>query len=199
MFLNANNYEDGEKYFGQTYVKIKEYGDTICLVEKVTPEAIWLTDEYDQKVCVELDGATTGKPGYNLEFILPKKTWFQSGATALFLTRIPARMWKKGISKNNTSVHCLKLGSFVGVSLSFQTLHAYVNKPFYATVEDMYENDWSSVALSPRFALSKGGDLFLDMTKIGIYDKATNTLIVKKLFVPDVTPLFNSSCKVKSL
>ncbi len=199
MFLNSKNYEDGEKYFGQTYVKIKEYGDTICLVEKVTPEAIWLTDEHDQKVCVELDGATTGKAGYNLDFILPKKTWFQMGNVAYFLTRIPARMWKKGISKSNTTINCLKVGGFLQVGLSFQSLHAYVHKPFYSTAEEMYKNEWTSVALSPRFALCKTGELFLDQTKIGVYDKDTDTLVVKKVFVPDVLPLFNPSSKVKSL
>lgn len=187
MFVSKENWQDGEKYFAGCYIKVKEYSDTLCKVIKVTEEAIWCEDEHGNNVCIELDGAVTGKVGYDLDYILPKRAFFQLGDFACFLNRIPARMWKKGLCKQNTALYQVThTGTFSPASLTFENLHAYVHKPFYSptiSLDGLY-----SKALSPRFALTKDGTLLLDMTKIGQLT-GTKTILVKKIFVPEVSKL----------
>ena len=197
MFVSKENWQDAEKYFSGCYIKVKEYGDTICCVVKVTPEAIWCEDEHGNNVCIELDGALTGKVGYDLSYVLPKRSWFQIGPFAYFLNRIPARMWKKGICKQNTSLYQLQSnGGLAASGLNFETLHAYVNKPFYQPSLDLQHGEISR-ALSPRFAFTLDGSLMLDLTKIGQFVKPNN-LLVKKIFLPEVSQLL-PNVKVKGI
>lgn len=189
MFVNSSNWSDAEKYFQGCYIKCKEYGDTLVLIKKVTPEALWGVDEYEQNVCIELDGENTGTHGYELDYILPKKAYFQYGAHAYFLSRIPARMWKKGLSSENTTIQSLGLNGHSFTSFHLKYLKGFVNKPGYVNYKEI--TDQTSVALSPRFAMRKtDGVIFLDITQIGCYNKTTNTVVVPKLFLDDVKPLF---------
>lgn len=189
MFVSPKNYQDADKYFRNCYIKVKEYGDTLVLIEKITPEALWGEDEYGNKVCVEIDGSTTGQLGYTLDFLLPRRAWFQFGDSAHFLCRIPARQWKKGVCKDNTSIQRLVTGKLFSVGLSFNLLHAYVHKQVYHVPQELPGKE--SIALSPRFALSSDGTIYLDAVAIGKYYPNQNTALVRKLFLQDVKPLFN--------
>lgn len=191
MLLDPTNWQDGDKYFTGCFIKVKEYGDTICRVEKVSAEGIWCTDEFGNNVCIELDGSVTNKVGYDLDYILPKRTWFQMGECAVFLNRNPARQWKKGICKQNTMLFSMMgSGKLAPEGLNFTTLHAYTHKP--ANHNKLPENgniNGESLAIHPRFAVSREGSLFLDLTEIGKVLWKDKTVLVKKLFVSDVTPL----------
>lgn len=186
MYIDPKNWSDGEKYFSGCFIKVKEYGDTLVRVDKVTPEALWGVDAHGENICIEIDGKETGKVGYDLDYVIPKKSYFQWGSRAVLLQRIPARMWKKGLNKQNTSlVHMTEVGSFSQLSLSFEALQAYVNKKMFGTLEDLQTCE--SVALSPRIAMCKAGLLYVDRTAIGKYYSSRKTITVKKMFVPEVT------------
>lgn len=187
MFVDPSNYVDADKYFRTCFIKVKEYGDVLVRIDKVTEEALWGEDQNGEGVCIEINGQETGTVGYTLDYVIPKKAYFQVGQKAAFLTRIPARMWKKGISKENTQLYLLGPGGFSGWGVSFESLKAYVEKPQYLPFTET--KNQQSVALSPRFAMN-GTDVYLDLTMIGRYYPTGKTLVCKKLFIKDLTPLF---------
>lgn len=186
MKASQGNWEDVAKYYKGCFVKFKEHGETLCLVEQVTPEAIFCRDEHGAHVAVELDGLLSKQKEYDLDFLIPKKTWYQYGQCATFLSRVPARMWKKGINKENTNVFALVDDVVKPQNLSFENLSAYVNKKHYLPPDKLSQH--SSIALSPRFALSKSGNIYLDLTIVGHYDG--NRVVAQRLFYKDVKALF---------
>lgn len=189
MYLDPTNYNDADKYFSGCYIKVREYGDTLILIKNVTERALWGQDEFDQLVCIDIDGEHTGKKGYELDYIIPKKTYFQFGSQAHLLTRIPAKMWKKGINKQNTNVFRLtSVGDFKLVDLTFKILKGFTFKPGYGNLNSL--DTLESVALSPRFALTAGGDLFLDNNKIGKFYKESRSFVVQELFLDEIKSLF---------
>ena len=189
MLLTSINTEDIQKYFGGIYIKIPEYGDLICYVEKVLPEALLLLDSDDNHLALELDGKITGKSEYLLEYIIPKKCYFQFEESAYFLTRIPAKQWKKGISKSNTAVYKLSGGKFHAQSIDFKILRQYTNKHEFPSIFSAH--DYSTAALSSRIALDcSTGILYCDITAIGKYLAKENTVVVKKLFYKEIEFFF---------
>lgn len=189
MLLTSQNVEDIQKYFGGTYIKIPEYGDLICYVDKVLPEALLLRDAEENPLALELDGATTGKKEYNLEYIIPKKTYFQYEDCAYFLTRIPAKQWKKGISKSNTQIFKLTGNTFKSLGIDFKILTAYTNKHEYPSV--FYMDNYDSLALSSRLALDcYSKNIYCDTCVIGKYDPKEELVFVKKLFEKEVKAVF---------
>lgn len=187
MFVDPSNYGDADKYFRGCFIKVNEYGDTLVRIDKVTEEALWGEDENGESICIEINGQETGSIGYELDYVIPKKAYFQVGSQAGFLTRIPARMWKKGISKENTNMYLLGKNAFHNWNVNFESLKAYVNKPQYLPFTEVDNKE--SVALSPRFAMN-GRDVYLDLTMVGRYYPTGKTLVCKKLFIKDLTPLF---------
>lgn len=193
MFVEPANWPDAEKYFAGCFVKVKEYDDTIVYLDKVTNEGIFGTDENNNNIMIEFDGATTGKVGYTLDYILPKKSYFQYGPYAALLYRIPARMWKKGINKQNTELVRLE-NSFNKMPLGFDELKAYVRKPVHQSYTTYKDNE--STALSPRLAITFMGDIFIDKTKIG--KLIDNQVIVRKLFLDECKTVF-PGCRVSGV
>jgi hypothetical protein len=189
VFVSPENWGDAEKYFHGCFIKVREYGDVLVRIDKVTPEALWGEDENGEGVCIEIDGKQTGKPFYELDYVLPRKAFFQYGANATLLFRTPARMWKKGINKQNTNISSLlEDGNWKARNLDFNYLKAYVNKPGYVPFNEF--NAYDSIALSSRFAMTKGGQIYIDLVNIGKYYKKENTVICKKLFAKDIANLF---------
>lgn len=187
MYAEPANYQDVDKYFRNCFIKVAEYGDTLFFIEKVTPEGIFGQDEHGEPVCVEFDGKELGKVGYHLDYIIPKKAFFQVKDKAVLLGRIPARMWKKGISKENTCFYVFG-ERITTIDVGFEILKAYVQKPIYLPYTEL--KDKVSLALSPRVALHKNGFIFVDSTKVGRYYDSSKTIICKKLFLNDLKPLF---------
>ena len=189
MRVTPDNYGDAEKSFSGCFIKVKEYGDTICLLQKALPQALIGEDEHGNAIAIEIDGHTSGKVGYDLDYIIPKKTFYQRGNYAMFLSRIPARQWKKGICKANTALHrVMQDGGFAAINLTFEELAAYTKKPDYQT-PDQIQGKYS-VALSPRFALTHSGDVLLDQAVVGRAYLAKKLVLASKLFVDDIISLF---------
>lgn len=187
MYVDSTNWQDADKYFRGCFIKLKESGDTLVLIEKVNQQALWCQDENGEAVCIEINGEETGTIGYELDYVIPRKSYFQDGNTANILTRIPARMWKKGVSKENTAFSVLVDGVFLKRDVSFEALKAYVHKPVYLPYTEA--TNYNSIALSPRFAMWKS-NVYLDQIQVGRYYQESKTLLCKKLFMKDLASLF---------
>lgn len=191
MYTSSENWHDVEKYFQGCYIKIKEYGDNLVYISKVQQDGLYGHDQWENPIFIEFDGEVAGINGYEIDYVIPKRAYFQFGNRAYYLSRIPARMWKKGINKLNTTLQSLdESGFFNKEDLNFKSLMAYVNKPGYMPFQCI-EEDYESIALSPRFALCSDGKLFLDSHCIGKYYLDSKTVIVKPLFYNDVKSLFS--------
>lgn len=198
MYVDKTNYDDIVKYFHKTYVKFKEDGDTVYYIKQVTHSDIIAEDSKGNEVAICL---TTG---YNIDYVIPKKTVFQHGEHALFLTRVPARMWRKGMDSKNTEFSILSAaGAWSKIAFNIQYIEGFVNKPSYFTYEEAKNNfqkgeALQSAALSPRISVTRKGAVFIDMVMVGKIDFDKNLLTCKKIFTPELTKVFGD-VKVKML
>jgi hypothetical protein len=193
MFCNQHNTEDIKKYFQHTYVKFKETGDQIWYIGHVDHDKIVCNDKNKEEVAIDLE------IGYQIEFILPRKAVFQYGSQCVMLNRIPARQWKKGLSKQNTEFNVLGYdGTWTKKNFDIDWIEAYVNKPsYYTTDAALFEfkrdnSDVGSVALTPRISFTRTGKVFIDRLLVGKVDLETNQLICKKIFQPELSSLFSN-------
>jgi hypothetical protein len=197
MLASQENWKDVQKYFQGTFVKFTSEGEKIWLITKVTDTVILAKDRNGEEVCVEL-----ARP-FMLDYVLPHKAVYQFGEHAAVLQRLPQRMWKKGLSNENTELlSCSAQGSWQPMQFSAETLEGFVNKPGYFSfidAENQFKNGESlqSVALSPRISLTRKGGVFIDTVLVGRCNKSG--LVVKKTFFNDVAPLFPISMIKKAL
>lgn len=194
MLINKHNTNDITKYFLNTHVKFKEEGDKIFFVKKVTPNHVLVVDQNNEEAIIDLS------EDYNLEYVIPKKTVFQLGEHALFLSRIPARMWKKGMSVDNTQFAKLSTTGWEGIPFNIHTVESFVNKPCYFTLEDAITNfeaaQLRSAALSPRISISKNGGVWIDTVLVGKFSFAKKELACKAIYKPELSKLFTGKIKV---
>lgn len=189
MIVSKSNWEDAKKYFHHTYIKCSETGDEVFFVDEVTPEWMILSDSNGEKAGIKLDTP------YELSYVIPKKTVFQNGEYAVQLSRIPARMWKKGMNKQNTTFHKLNNGAdWVNTDISIGLIEGFVKKPGYMSFADAQREfqagTISSAAITPRIAMSKAGNVFIDSVLVGKYKDDKKVLICSKIFSPELSKHF---------
>ena len=197
MLASKENWKDVQKYFQGTFVKFASEGEKIWQIYKVNDEIILAKDRNGEEVCVEL-----ARP-FKIDYVLPKKAVFQFGENAVILQRLPHRMWKKGLSNENTElIACNANGAWNALGFNAEILEGFVNKPGYFSfvdAESQFKNGESlqSAALSPRITLTRKGGLFIDTVLVGRLNKSG--LVVKKTFFNDVAAYFPSSINKKML
>lgn len=186
MFVNKDNYDDIVKYYLKTYVKFKETKDEIYFIKQVTHTDIICENSKNEEVAICLT------VGYTIDYVIPKKTVYQHGEEALFLARIPARMWRKGMDSKNTTFAILSAaGNWTTISFSIQAIEGFVNKPSYFEFKDALNNfekgtNLQSAALSPRISITRKGAVFVDQVLVGKYDFVYKILTYKKIFGPEL-------------
>lgn len=198
MFCNNLNYEDVKKYYQGTWVKIEECGERIYTVDKVTSKYTDLSSpsrgEGDDEAEIRIDMEV----GYNLNYVIPKKTVYQYGERALLLQRVPARMWRKGMDAKNTEFLSLdEKGNWKKTALATPVIEGFINKPSYYSVEDAlvgFDNALESAALTRRVTLTKGGGVFIDTVYVGKLEK--KGLAFKAIYESNLAPLFPPSIKL---
>jgi hypothetical protein len=191
MFVNRDNYEDIKKYYQGCFVKFKETGEHIWHIDHVDPDKIVCSDSKKEEVAIDLD------IGYEMDYILPKKTVFQFGDHAMMLSRIPARQWKKGMSKLNTKfVRLTGAGSWGMVDFSISYIEGFTNKPSYYDAQDSLKefanlnSALGSAAITPRISMCRDGKVFIDTVLVGKFDLNEKTFICKKIFQPELAHYF---------
>lgn len=182
---------DIKKYFQGSYIKFPEAGEVLHYIDRVDTDSIrgklWAPDEkgvYSSEPFVywlnNEDGSTP-----EVEYILPRKSYFNYDGRAFLLLRVPARQYHRGLTGENTSVVAVGAdGNFTPYSLNFEVLTAYVGKQSFL---HFAQRSVSSYAVSRRIAVSASGQVFIDKVKVGTinYDDRTIT-VVSDLFIPEL-------------
>lgn len=182
MKFCAENSKDIQKYFQGAFVKFpgmggvygdgsaaKEAGDIIHTVDQVTPSSIrGKRREGDEDVPYEfILYSEDDVPPPEVEFILPRKGFFNTSNGAHVLFRIPARQYKRGVCTDNTMILRLQAnGEFEQQPLDIGLLTAYVEKQAYRGFKECTPG-MSSYAVSRRMAVTAGGLIYIDRVKIG--------------------------------
>lgn len=181
MIFTPENSSDVVKYFRGSYVKFPETGDYLCTVDQVEDSRI-----FGKIFSPDEHGVWDARPfqqplfgGIEIDFVMPKKGFFNYNGAAHLLTRIPARQYRKGICGDNTCVNYLCAnGAWKATHVSnFQMLTAYVNKKQYLPF-DKHE-DLVSYAVAPRMAVTKKGYIMVDKSLIGHYNHKKGTITAR--------------------
>lgn len=165
MQFIPQNTDDIIRYYKNTFVKFKETGDTLYYIKYIkdscvsgvsqdsTPFELYLSEEHP----------------YEVEYVLPHKSFFQWKDHACLLQRIPAKQYQRGISSNNVSLKLLGArGSGHEIPLDFDVLTAFVSKQMFFSLDSATTSEKTSVALSPRMAfIPSNRQIYLDFLCVG--------------------------------
>jgi hypothetical protein len=186
MLATNQNWGDIKKYYLGTFVKFRELGDIPVFIENVNKSSI-NGRTIDHEV-IELELC---EEGYNLDYCIPKKTVFQVESNAYIFERIPARMWRKGWSSENSQLSRIAAdGSFERLNWGFDFVCNFVNKTKYHKIQDLPNTKYLSIALSPRFYACASGIIGVDEQTVGVYVMSKNTIVYNKLFEREMKNLF---------
>lgn len=199
MFANQSNVDDVKKYYHQTWVKFpKLSGDTLWWIERVSHEFLEVLSDKGEEALIDL------KRGQEMDYVIPKKAVYQFGGKAAYLSRIPARQWKKGMCDKNTKFQVLGSAKWDNAHFDIGIIAGFVNKPsyldFYSVLKQWQVQDYTtvSVALTPRISCNFTGSVFIDDTLVGKYDLAKDILTTREIYKENLQPLFYKS-KLKVL
>lgn len=189
MLFIPSNREDILKYYKNTYVKFKETGDTLYFIEHVYEDRIVGTSENGQPFTLYMDD----EHPYELEYVLPQKSFFQYGEHAAMLRRIPARQYYRGVSPDNTQIMYLAAGTVRKFDLGFGTISAFVNKKQFFSLSQARKSPNYSCVLSPRMMYQRTNrGLYMDFVQIGtVY--ANEVRLSKPIFKTEVEDLMKQT------
>jgi len=194
MIFNSSNYEDINRYYRNTYVKFRDFGDRLFWIDSVNRNVVSGEDENNQLFELYLNDEYP----YEVDYVIPRKSFFQYKNKACLLHRIPARQYQRGISANNTQIVALsRQGSAGQLDINFEVLREYVSKPKFPAFDKgiTSKGKFISVALSPRFAyVPEIKAIFVDTKSIGYVDHAAHKVVLThKIFVPELKALAKDS------
>jgi len=194
MQFNTYNFEDISRYYRNTYVKFKETGDTLFYIRDVRPDVVRGTDEDG----TEFELYLNDDHPYEVDYVLPNKSYFQYAKRACMLQRIPAKQYRRGICSENVRISSLtKTGGVGNIEVGFDALKAFVSKQAFPNISTvlLQKSKPISVALSPRFAFIPDlGYIFCDQLAVATVDKKAKTVVVlKDVFLPEITKLLENS------
>jgi hypothetical protein len=194
MLFNSYTWEDINRYYRQTYIKFKETGDTLFYIRDVRPERVSGTDEDGTEFALHLNYDDP----YEVDYILPNKSYFQYAKRACMLQRIPAKQYRRGICSDNVRITGLsKTGGIAAIDVNFESLKAFVSKQAFPSLRTvlLQKQKPLSVALSPRFAyVPEGGFLFCDQTCVAKVEKRAKTIqILQPIFKPEIDVLIDGA------
>lgn len=136
MIATSDNTQDVNKYFQNTFIVVPE----------VTPEHVMLLVKAreDGLVCQDSrtnqEGFISFADDYTYEIQSPlvtRKAWFMYEGSPYLISRVPARMWRKGIDKQNTVINAVTpSGNLTQVGLSTKLLNAYLQTDYPDALED---------------------------------------------------------------
>jgi len=194
VIFNSTNHEDINRYYRNTFVKFKETGDTLYYIRSVNSEVIRGTDASG----TEFELWLSDEHPYEVDYILPNKSYFQFKKRAALLLRVPAKQYQRGLSSSNTRVNALsKTGSIQQLDLGFDVLTEFVNKQAFPSLAKAILNKSrdNSIVLSPRFAYvpdTKG--IYADTSLVAEVRPEEKLIFVRHpIFRPEITELAQGS------
>lgn len=190
MIFNSSNVQDISRYYKNTFVKFKEHGDELFYIQNVDHYKITGTHESGEAFTLYLNDETP----YEIEYILPHKSFFQYQGRAVMLQRIPAKQYHRGLCAENTQLMFLE-GRPLTMDLGFEVLKAFVSKKHFSSlVAAVGDSEATTLALSPRMMYHRGnGQLYVDFTPVATVNRGKMTISVKKtIFMEEIVELLNS-------
>lgn len=151
MIFSSSNHDDINRYYRNTFVKFKETGDTLYYIRHVSREVVTGTDQTG----TEFELWFSDEHPYEVDYILPNKSYFQFKKRACMLMRIPARQYQRGLSAGNTRIQSMsRTGGTNVLELDFSLLMSFVSKQEFLKIDKAVINKARdhSIVLSPRFA-----------------------------------------------
>jgi hypothetical protein len=130
----------------------------------------------------EQGGIELTEKGYTIKDVLPHKQFYQpSPGTAMHIQRKPARMWKKGVHVENTTMCVVQEnGGFSNAALTHFALETFhQTKGKFDSFSDLPQ-EFKSVAISPRMCLLKNGNILLDSFCVGMFNPKKKIAIIMK-------------------
>lgn len=194
MIFTPSVSDDINRYYKNTYVKFKETGEKLFYIKSVSNSIVTGMDEEGNAFELWL----SEEHPYEVDFSLPRKSYFQYKDRALILERIPAKQYQRGVSEANTKMYGLgREGQWQNFGINFETLGAFVTKQKFFSLEEVLkaEKGMKSMALSPRFAVSLG-DLvvYVDTFAVAKLSKKGKALIIlQKLFSNELSEFAKTS------
>jgi hypothetical protein len=154
----------------------------------------WYTTDSNKKILVYIDNiddysmrfkdakggvySANANKGVFFEFLPLNKGVYNSASRddVLFVRRIPARQWSRGIHRNNTEI--LSLSGKIGTRVDFQSLgDIFLDTDRNKFIHDYMEGKRTCVALSDALCFI-GGDVYIYNNPIGTVDKRTNKIVL---------------------
>lgn len=204
MKFSSENSRDIEKYFHGTWIKLPvdpEAGhcdpDTLVRIEQVTKRSVIGMSDDDTRYVVYL--SEDPELAFNVDYILPHKSYFLKDGYAHLLLRVPARQYKRGVCEENTHVYQMSsTGIFSKLPICAALLKGYTKKPFFESIHSFYEKGLYSAPLSPRMAISMDGRIFIDTTRVAQYDRHNNVVHTKhRLFAQNLKDVVGNDVAVQ--
>jgi hypothetical protein len=191
MLFTPANREDISKYYRNSWLKLKETGDLLFYVKNVESNAVTgqVEDGRDFKLYL------AEEEPYEVDYILPHKSFFQYEKDAMMLQRIPAKQYHRGVTAENTAFFFRKHGEALGqLPPDFQLLKAFVQKQKFFTLSEAIEAKVNSAALSPRMMYMRESKLihidFLPVARVQVGNKIR---MVAPIFQEEVMDFLKST------
>lgn len=154
MIATEANWKDIQKYYQGTYITCPEYSpDEALYIDSVTPTGIRVMDVEGVKGFIET-------PYEIVNPLVLRRQYYQVVNTTYYISRIPARMWKKGLSGENTIIQKVQTnGSLSGALNGFAQVHSFFkhHKSFVETIPEDLPEYGCALALSPHWMLHLNG------------------------------------------
>lgn len=188
MYAAQKNVADVKKYFLGTFIVCPEYDPNKMLyVDGVNSSGIYVLDANQDKGLISLEDG-----GYHLKSPLTlRRQWFNcdyDGGCATMISRIPARMWKKGVSQENTQFTQLSTaGGLLTAGFCAGRLHSFMETK-EKFPEKIPKEFLKPIALSPLWALRPDGTLHLLEAPVGKFSLSREKGNVLKEFMNIALP-----------
>lgn len=215
MIFTYSNIEDIKRYYLNSFVKFREHGDVLFYLKTIHDNIIHGKCEDGNLLELFLDDSCP----YEVDYVLPHKSYFQYKDTAVQLYRIPAKQYCRGINTQNTALTALvskstkpvykqdmqdlhtevfkkesSEGNTLGLDLSFDILRCFVNKQKFMSLDEAIVSGFVSCAMSPRIAyLTKEQQLFIDQTSVAKVDVEKRKIkMTKPIFTEEIKSLVHT-------
>ncbi|MDE3022293.1 MAG: hypothetical protein KGI54_10570 [Pseudomonadota bacterium] len=162
MIFTPEFHEDIRRYYKGTFVKFKETGDTLFWIQDCSAKCVYGCTSDDTQFELYLSEDFP----YEVDYVLPRKAYFQFEKRAHLLQRKPAKQYQRGVSPENTRILNLDTsGLFKPAGVNFKVLGAFVEKQAYPSFNTALANKDKNVstALTSRMAYAnKVNTIYID-------------------------------------
>jgi hypothetical protein len=169
-------------------------GDELFYIRNV--DAFKVTGEHESGEEFELYYSENNP--VDVQFVIPRKSYFQYKNRACLLQRIPAKQYHRGMCSENTIIGSLgRTGSVTNHDLGFDLLKAYVAKQAWPTFDKAVTSKGKllSVAMSPRFAyVPETKHIYVDHLPVARVEHPTKQVVViSQVFRPELETMAKDS------